>query len=63
MIYLKVKLDSHLTKDLGLDSLDHVEIIVQLEDAFGYEIPDSDYEKLLTPNEIVNYLEKRLGQV
>ena len=48
---------------MGLDSLDHVEIIVQLEDTFGYEIPDSDYEKLLTPNEIVNYLEKRLVQV
>ena len=30
-----VTLESHLTKDLGLDSLDHVEIIVQLEDAFG----------------------------
>jgi acyl carrier protein len=28
-------LESHLTKDLGLDSLDQVEIIVQLEDAFG----------------------------
>lgn len=31
----KVTLESHLTKDLGLDSLDQVEIIVQLEDAFG----------------------------
>lgn len=30
-----VTLESHLTKDLGLDSLDHVEIIVQLEDTFG----------------------------
>ena len=59
----KVTLESHLAKDLGLDSLDQVEIIVQLEDAFGYEIPDSDYEKLLSPNEIVNYLQKRLAAV
>lgn len=32
---IKVTLESHLMKDLGLDSLDQVEIIVQLEDAFG----------------------------
>ena len=32
---IKVTLESHLIKDLGLDSLDHVEIIVQLEDTFG----------------------------
>lgn len=31
----KVTLDSHVAKDLSLDSLDHVEIIVQLEDTFG----------------------------
>lgn len=56
-------LESNLMKDLGLDSLDQVEIIVQLEDTFGYEIPDSDYEKLNTPAEIVNYIQKRLAEV
>ena len=50
-------------KDLGLDSLDQVEVIVQLEDAFGYEIPDSDYEKLVTPAEIVTYIEARLVKI
>ena len=59
----QVTLESHLAKDLGLDSLDHVEIIVQLEDAFGYEIPDSDYEKLYTPNEIVKYIQTRLAEI
>jgi acyl carrier protein len=33
--FKKVTIDSHVIKDLGLDSLDHVEIIVQLEDLFG----------------------------
>lgn len=56
-------MESHLAKDLGLDSLDHVEIIVQLEDAFGYEIPDSEYEKLYTPNEIVKYIQTRLAEI
>jgi acyl carrier protein len=52
-----------LAKDLGLDSLDHVEIIVQLEEAFGYEVPDSDYEKLNTPHEMASYIEQRLAAV
>ena len=59
----QVTLDSHLAKDLGLDSLDQVEVIVQLEDAFGYEIPDSEYERLNTPNEIVKYIQKRLAEI
>jgi len=60
---IKVTLESHLSKDLGLDSLDQVEIIVQLEDTFGYEIPDSDYEKLMTPQEMIKYIQKRLVEI
>lgn len=52
----KLKQDSHFHKDLGLDSLDHVEIIMAIEDEFGCEIPDMDAQKLLTPRDIVNYL-------
>ena len=60
---LQVTLQSPLSKELGLDSLDHVEIIVQLEDAFGFEIPDSEYEKLYTPNAIVHYIQKRFAEI
>ena len=38
--------ESHFIKDLGLDSLDHVEIIMTIEDVFGLEIPDDQAEKL-----------------
>ncbi|KAJ8253941.1 hypothetical protein COCON_G00205530 [Conger conger] len=47
---------SHFIKDLGLDSLDQVEIIMAMEDEFGFEIPDSEAEKLMTPDEIVQYI-------
>ncbi|KTF73603.1 hypothetical protein cypCar_00033587 [Cyprinus carpio] len=47
---------SHFMKDLGLDSLDQVEIIMAMEDEFGFEIPDADAEKLMTPQEIVQYI-------
>ncbi|XP_017272050.1 NADH:ubiquinone oxidoreductase subunit AB1b [Kryptolebias marmoratus] len=52
----KLLTSSHFMKDLGLDSLDQVEIIMAMEDEFGFEIPDSDAEKLMTPEEIVQYI-------
>ncbi|KAE8579083.1 hypothetical protein XENTR_v10023898 [Xenopus tropicalis] len=52
----KLSVGSHFMKDLGLDSLDQVEIIMAMEDEFGFEIPDADGEKLMTPQEIVDYI-------
>ena len=34
----KITLDSHFINDLGLDSLDHVEVIMAVEDEFGFEV-------------------------
>ncbi|XP_049999312.1 acyl carrier protein, mitochondrial [Alexandromys fortis] len=52
----KLSVNSHFMKDLGLDSLDQVEIIMAMEDEFGFEIPDIDAEKLMCPQEIVDYI-------
>ncbi|XP_074052941.1 acyl carrier protein, mitochondrial [Macrotis lagotis] len=52
----KLSVSSHFMKDLGLDSLDQVEIIMAMEDEFGFEIPDIDAEKLMCPQEIVDYI-------
>ncbi|XP_011689715.1 PREDICTED: acyl carrier protein, mitochondrial isoform X1 [Wasmannia auropunctata] len=52
----KLSLESHFMDDLGLDSLDHVEIIMAMEDEFGFEIPDMDAERLLKPKDIVRYV-------
>ncbi|XP_014720220.2 acyl carrier protein, mitochondrial isoform X2 [Equus asinus] len=52
----KLSVNSHFMKDLGLDSLDQVEIIMAMEDEFGFEIPDVDAEKLMCPQEIVDYI-------
>lgn len=45
--------------DLGLDSLDHVELIMNIEDDFNFEIPDADAEKLLRPRDIIAYIEQK----
>lgn len=56
---LQLTLDSHFIQDLGLDSLDHVEVIMALEDEFGFEIPDNEAEKLSRPSDIVKYIAER----
>ncbi|XP_013186946.2 acyl carrier protein, mitochondrial isoform X1 [Amyelois transitella] len=52
----KLTVDSHFMTDLGLDSLDHVEVIMAMEDEFGFEIPDADAERLLRPKDIIQYV-------
>lgn len=47
----------HFSRDLGLDSLDTVDLIMQLEQEFGIRIPDEDYSKLTTLKGIVDYLQ------
>ena len=48
---------THFSRDLGLDSLDSVDLIMQLEREFGIRIPDEDYEKLTTMQGVLTYLE------
>lgn len=52
-----ISLDTNLMKDLSADSLDAVEIIMAIEDAFGIEIPDEDAEKFQTVEDLVKYVE------
>ncbi|TDE10481.1 acyl carrier protein [Dyadobacter psychrotolerans] len=61
--YQSVTDDSHLSKDLGLDSLDTVDIVLQLEDMFQIAIPDEDYQQLQTVRQFSEYLHKRLTAV
>ena len=51
-----VTLESSFIDDLGADSLDIVELIMALEEEFDMEIPDSDAEKIVTVNDVVEYI-------
>jgi len=53
-----ITMDTNLIDDLGADSLDVVELIMSLEDAFGIAISDEDAAQLYTVGKIVDYLEK-----
>lgn len=50
--------DAKIVEDLGADSLDVVELIMGLEEEFGYEIPDQEAEKLQTVGDVVKYIEE-----
>jgi acyl carrier protein len=45
-------------EDLGADSLDVVELVMQFEEAFDIQIPDEDAEKIKTVKDAVDYIEK-----
>ena len=57
----KVTVDSKFIDDLGADSLDTVELIMQFEEEFSIEIPDDDAEKLLSIKQAVDYITEKLG--
>jgi acyl carrier protein len=49
-----VTLDSKFREDLGTDSLDALEIVVALEDAFKMELPTTTHEKIITVKDAVD---------
>ncbi|MDR2652272.1 MAG: acyl carrier protein [Prevotellaceae bacterium] len=47
------------TNDLGADSLDTVELIMEFEKEFGVQIPDEDAEKITTVGDAIAYIESK----
>jgi acyl carrier protein len=56
-----VTLEAKVVDDLGADSLDVVELVMALEEAFDIEIPDEEAEKIVSVQDICQYLAAILG--
>lgn len=54
--YSQVSPEANFQKDLGLDSLDTVEIVMALEEEFGFEIPDNEADKINSINVAVDFI-------
>merc|ERR1712130_1093 len=52
----KVTPSAHFQKDLGLDSLDTVEVVMAFEEEFGVEIPDAEADKILSTSDAISYI-------
>lgn len=54
--------DANFVDDLGADSIDAVELIMAIETEFNIDIPEKDAETFVRVDDVVAYLESRLGE-
>ena len=57
----EVKAEANFTNDLGADSLDTVELIMEFEKEFDISIPDEDAENIATVGNAVDYLNEKIS--
>ncbi|MFN4195916.1 MAG: acyl carrier protein, partial [Thermosynechococcus sp.] len=57
----KVVPEASFAEDLNADSLDSVELIMALEEAFGIEIPDEEAEKLKTVQDVLDFINNKVA--
>ena len=62
IIETEVTPDANLVRDLGIDSLDYAELVMEFEQSFDIRIPDEDAEKLATVKEAATYIERKLSE-
>jgi acyl carrier protein len=58
----KVNEQTSFINDLGADSLDTVELVMEFEDEFDLNIPDEDAEKIQTVGDAIKYIENHVQQ-
>jgi len=58
----EIKRSTSFVNDLNADSLDNVELVMELEDEFDLTIPDEEAEKLTTVGEAIDYILKQLSK-
>jgi len=57
----EISRDSVFTDDLGLESLDQVELIAAMEEEFDIEIPDEEAERIITVGQAIDYIKRKIA--
>jgi acyl carrier protein len=55
--------NANFIKDLGIDSLDYIELIMEFEQEFNIRIPDTEGEQIKTVGQAVAYIESKLTEI
>ncbi|MBO4342700.1 MAG: acyl carrier protein [Clostridia bacterium] len=55
-----IKETSSFTDDLGAGSLDMIDLAMSIEDEFGFELPDTDLDKIKTVGQLAEFIEKNM---
>lgn len=55
-----LRFDDNLREELDIDSFDFLNFLIGINEKIGIEIPEQDYEKLMSLEQIINYLMKRI---
>ena len=55
----KISAEAELTNDLGVNSLELADLILQCEEKFGIEIDDEDLQRFITVGDVVTYLDAK----
>ena len=56
----KITMDSDIVEDFEADSIEMVDIVMDIEDEFGVEVPDEILDKLVTVKDVVDYIEENM---
>lgn len=56
---VEITAETSFKEDLGADSLDLFDMVMEFEDEFGIEIPSEDLEGIATVGQLLNYIEKK----
>lgn len=60
--FSKIKESTSFDKDLKFDSLDSIELIIQIEDEFKIELDDEEIEKVETIKDLINYVQLKVNE-
>ena len=55
----KIDCSMDIQTELGLDSFSVISVVCDIEDKFGIEVPDEDFNKLRTLNDVISYIEQK----
>jgi len=58
----QITTDASFVKDLGIDSLDYAELVMEFEQTFDIKIPDADAESMQTIGQAVSYIQSKLAK-